>query len=163
MNRNTNIFNYENASDNVVCKMSVICLWLYCFNPDNGATCTLHDTPAGSQNKSVKHSLSPAWSLTRWRCEMQYTPWNIHTAISSRVHTTTDALQLRHNGRDSVSNHQPHDCSLNRLFRRRSKKTSKLRVTGLCERDSPGTREFPGQMASNAENVSIWWHHSNWK
>ena len=27
-----------------------------------------------------------------------------------------------HNGRDSVSNHQPHDCLLNRLFRRRSKK-----------------------------------------
>ena len=42
-------------------------------------------------------------------------------------------LQWRHNGRDSVSNHQPHDCVLNRLFRRRSEKTSKLRVTGhLC-------------------------------
>ena len=40
-------------------------------------------------------------------------------------------LRWRHNGRDSVSNHQPHDCLLNRLFRRRSKKTSKLRVTGL--------------------------------
>ena len=32
------------------------------------------------------------------------------------------ALQWRHNGRDSVSNHQPHGCLLNRLFRRRSKK-----------------------------------------
>ena len=41
-------------------------------------------------------------------------------------------LQWRHNGRNSVSIHQPHDCLLNRLFRRRSKKTSKLRVTGLC-------------------------------
>ena len=41
-------------------------------------------------------------------------------------------LLWRHNGRDCVSNHQPHDCLLNRLFRRRSKKTSKLRVTGLC-------------------------------
>ena len=42
-------------------------------------------------------------------------------------------LQWRHKGRDSVSNHQPHDCVLNRLFRRRSEKTSKLRVTGhLC-------------------------------
>ena len=41
-------------------------------------------------------------------------------------------LQLRHNGRDGVSNHQPHHCLLNRLFWRRSKKTSKLRVTGLC-------------------------------
>ena len=41
-------------------------------------------------------------------------------------------LLWRHNGCDSVSNHQPHHCLLNRLFRRRSKKTSKLRVTGLC-------------------------------
>ena len=69
------------------------------------------------------------------------------------------ALQWRHNGRDSVSNHQSHHHFLNRLFRCRSKKTSKLRVTGLCAGNSPGTGEFPAQMASNAENVSIWWRH----
>ena len=71
-------------------------------------------------------------------------------------------LQWRHDGDDSVSNHQPHDCLLNGLFRRRSKKTSKLRVAGLCVGNSPGTGEFSAQMASNAENVSIWWrHHAN--
>ena len=32
------------------------------------------------------------------------------------------SLQWRHNRRDSVSNQQPHDCVLNRLFRRTSKK-----------------------------------------
>ena len=69
------------------------------------------------------------------------------------------ALQWRHDGRDGVTNHQPHDCLLKRLFRRRSKKTSKLRVTGLCEGNSPVTGEFPAQRASNAENVSIWWRH----
>ena len=76
--------------------------------------------------------------------------------------TKTDwevSLQWRHNGRDSVSNHQHHDCLLNRLFRRRSKKTSKLRVIGLCVGNSPGTGEFSAQMASYAENVSIWWRH----
>ena len=62
-------------------------------------------------------------------------------------------------GRDGVSNHQPHDCLLNRLFRHRSKKTSKLRVIGLCEGNSPVTGEFPAQRASNAENISIWWRH----
>ena len=72
---------------------------------------------------------------------------------------TSFPLRWRHNGRDSVSNHQPHDCLLNRLFRRRSKNTSKLRVTGLCAGNSPWTGEFPAQMASNAENVSICWHH----
>ena len=43
--------------------------------------------------------------------------------------------------------------------RRRSKKTPKLRVTGLCAGNSPVTGEFRAQMASNAENVSIWWRH----
>ena len=69
------------------------------------------------------------------------------------------SLLWRHNGRDGVSNHQPHDCLLNRSFRRRSKKTSELRVTGLCAGNSPVTGELPAQMASNAENVSIWWRH----
>ena len=69
------------------------------------------------------------------------------------------SLWWRHNGRDVISNHQPHDCLLNHLFRRRSKKISKLRVTGLCAGNLPGTGEFPAQMASNAENVSISWRH----
>ena len=69
------------------------------------------------------------------------------------------SLEWRNNGRDSVSNNQSHDGLLNRLFRRRSKKTSKLRVTGLCAVNSPGTGEFPAQMVSNAENVSIGWRH----
>ena len=68
-------------------------------------------------------------------------------------------LRWRHNDPDGVSNHQPHDCFLNRLLRRRRKKTSKLRVTGLGAGNSPMTGEFPAQMASNAENGSIWWRH----
>ena len=39
-----------------------------------------------------------------------------------------------------------------------SKKTSKLRVTGLWGGNSPVTGEFPTQCARNAENVSITWH-----
>ena len=60
-------------------------------------------------------------------------------------------LEWRHNGHDGVSNHQPEHCFLNRLFRRRSQKTSKLCVTGFCVGNSPVTGEFPTQMASNAE------------
>ena len=69
------------------------------------------------------------------------------------------SLPWRHNGCDGCSNHQPHDCLLNRSFRRRSKKTSKLLVTGLCAVNSSVTGEFPAQMASNVENVSIWLRH----
>ena len=79
---------------------------------------------------------------------------------------STLTLQWRHNGRDGVSDHQPHGCLLNRLIRCRSKKTSKLRVTGLCGGNSSVTGEFPAQRASDAENVSIWWcHHAiyTWK
>ena len=68
-------------------------------------------------------------------------------------------LQWRHNEPDGISNHQPRDCLLKRLFRRRSKKTSKLCVTVLCVGNSPVTGEFPAQMASNAEFFSIWWRH----
>ena len=52
-------------------------------------------------------------------------------------------LQWRHNEHDCVSNHLRHDCLLNRLFKRRSKKTSKLRVTGLCAGNSPGPVNSP--------------------
>ena len=54
-----------------------------------------------------------------------------------------ESLQWLHNERKGVPNHQPHDCSLNRLFRRRSKKASKLRVTGIYVGNSPVTGDFP--------------------
>ena len=69
------------------------------------------------------------------------------------------ALQWRHNERDGVSNHQPHDCLPNHIFRCKSTKTPKLRVTGLCEGNSPVTDEFPAQRTSNAEKVAIWWRY----
>ena len=53
------------------------------------------------------------------------------------------SLHWRHNGHNSVSNHQPHDCLLNRLFRRRSNIIPKLRVTGLCVGNSPGPVNSP--------------------
>ena len=71
--------------------------------------------------------------------------WN-HTckvgifATISIIYWTTmqiKTLQCRHNERDGVSHHQPHHCLLNRLFRHRSKKTPKLRVTGLWVGNSP--------------------------
>ena len=52
-------------------------------------------------------------------------------------------LHWRHNDHDGISNHQPYGCLLNCLFGRRSKKTSKLRVTGLCAWNSPGPVNSP--------------------
>ena len=54
-------------------------------------------------------------------------------------------LLWRHNERDGVFNHRRLDCLLNRFLKCRSNKTSKLRVTGLCDGNSQVTGEFPAQ------------------
>ena len=79
--------------------------------------------------------------LTSWRKVPEHRqPW--HGLISPEIFRSLP-LHWRHNDHDGVSNHQPHDCLLNRLFRRRLKKTSKLRVTGLCVGNSPGPVNSP--------------------
>ena len=91
-----------------------------------------------------------------------YPEWSLrYVDTMSQLHDchAMHTLQWRHNEHDGVSNHQPHVGLLNHLFRRRSKKTSKLLVIGLCAGNWPVTGEFPAQRASNAENVSIWWCH----
>ena len=88
---------------------------------------------------------SSMWILLFWRyyfsswsysCDNVWTGWG-------------NTLQWRHNGHNGVSNHQPHHCLHNRLFRRRTKKTPKLRATGLCTGNSPMTGEFPAQRGSD--------------
>ena len=74
-----------------------------------------------------------------------------HSGTTASLWVSGNTLQWRHNGRDGVPNDQPHNCLLNRLFRLRSKQTSKLRVTGLFAGNSPVTGEFLAQKASNAE------------
>ena len=99
----------------------------------------------------VSRAYLPSGSISR---DLYFRPRTISQIVS---------LRWRHNERDGVSNHQPHDCLLKHLFRHRSKETSKLRVTGLCVGNSPVTGEFPAQRASNAEHVPIWWrHHAYW-
>ena len=68
-----------------------------------------------------------------------------HTVISVSIapKTVWNTLQWSHNERHGISNYQPHDCLLNHLFRRRWKTTSKFRVTGLCEGNSPGPVNSP--------------------
>ena len=57
-------------------------------------------------------------------------------------HVFYTSLPWRHNELDGISNHRRPDCLYNRLFRRRSKKTPKLRVTGLCAGNSPVAETF---------------------
>ena len=114
----------------------------------------------GSTDERRRYSVTFSligWAHTRngvWKPYAYFMGYNEHANVSK-----VKASQWRHNGRDGVSNHQPRHCLLNLLYTRRSKKTSKLRVTGLCAGNSPVTGEFPTQIASNAENVSILWRH----
>ena len=68
---------------------------------------------------------------------------SIVSKATPRSRNTIISLHWRSNDHDGVSNHQPHGCLLNRLFSGRSKKTSKLRVTGLCVGNSPGPVNSP--------------------
>ena len=117
------------------------------------------------------YTLNETWPSISLPLPGNTDPWNLsafarianHLAIARGISSSnwvlSTPLQWRHNEHDDVSNHQPRDCLLNRLFRHTWKKTSKFRVTGLCVGNSPVTGEFPAQGASNAENASIWWRH----
>ena len=80
-----------------------------------------------------------------WCFPIIYYFYGVHVVFSKMYFSFKPGFSLRwrHNGHDSVSNHQPHHCLLSRLFRRRLKKTSKLRVTGLCVGNSPGPVNSP--------------------
>ena len=78
-----------------------------------------------------------------WTLDQDFTGRELTTDRVFSVRMLTHPLQWRHNDHCGVSNHQPHGCLLNRLFRQISKKTSKLRVTGLCVGNSPGPVNSP--------------------
>ena len=88
--------------------------------------------------QATSHYLNQCWpsSLTHI-CGTRGDALMVKTAPNIVIRSDTLTLRWRHNELDGVSDHQPHDCLLNRLFGRRSKKTSKLRVTGHCAGNSP--------------------------
>ena len=79
-------------------------------------------------------------------------PYKTMISLYSRTKQTKyTSLPWCHNGCDVISNQQRPDCLLNHLFRHRSKKTSKLHISGLCEGNPLVTGGFPSQRASNVE------------
>ena len=130
-----------------ICHKSANCETMLCFGKLS-CVCSVY---------VVKYSRCCVYT-SRW-CQLPLNKFENSLLSKYRYLWSGKFVQWRHNKHDGVANHQPHDCLLNRLFRRRSKKTSKHRITGLCAGNLPVTGEFPAQMASNAENVSIWWRH----
>ena len=102
----------------------------------------------GSGGWYVDQAISSSYrtASVRWTLQMLQAFHKLTYLIETSQHqylswSARILLQWRHNEYDGVSNHQPLDCLLNRLFGCRSKNTSHA------------------QMTSNAENVSIWWRH----
>ena len=102
----------------------------------------------------VSHkSLKLTWKVHYLKFHSNFAGVN---ALTSQYHcircpSREKPLRWRHNGCNGVSNHRHHDNLLNHLFRRTSKKTSKLHVTGLCEGNPPVT--------GNAESIVMSWRH----
>ena len=87
--------------------------------------------------------------------DYQYVSWKRHKrSCAMLAQNARRALQWCHNEQDGILNHRRLDCLLHRLFKRKSKKTSKFRITDLCQGNPPVIGGF-----SNAENGSIWWHN----
>ena len=87
---------------------------------------------------------------------------NINSELNHWNQTVT--LQWRQNERDGVSNHRRLDCLLDRMFRRRSRKTSKPRVTGLCEGNSPVNSPHKGPVTRTNFHLmtSSWINYGCW-
>ena len=83
------------------------------------------------QQRCLSHCVTSQW------CN------NSNHFITTVMACSKMTLHWRHNDHGGVSNHQPYHWLLNRLFRPRSKKTSKLRVIGLCAGNSPGPVNSP--------------------
>ena len=97
------------------------------------------------------HPVAPVYSDTFSGTSRKWMLMNIYS------NTKNTSLHWCHNDYNGISNDHRLNYLLNCLFRHRSKKTSKLCITGLCERNPLVISGFPPQRASNVENVSIWW------
>ena len=96
-------------------------------------------------------------------CTACYKSWKFHEHPSIRFPLTLLIGGDKHhhsekNERDGVSNHRRLDGLLIRLFRRRPRKTSNLRVTGLCEGKELVTGEFLSRRINDAENDDVIMH-----
>ena len=114
------------------------------------------DTAVGS---SWVRLCNHTWLILVWSFQNRSREgWNQRESLKVRSHSVT--LHWRHDDHDGVSNHQPHGCFLNRLFRHRSKKTSKLRGPVNSPHKGPVTRKiFPFDdviMKYSVANVIKW-------
>ena len=137
---------HVDAIDAIVANIYVTLIWDVSLQIENSDLCL----PGSNQARQRPYRTAIFWLLHAVGCYLcvgQH-QWYQESRFSSLIFCdgrkcfpvwNIEPLHWRHNERDDVSNHRRLDCLPNPLFRRRSKKTSKHRVTGLCEGNSPMT------------------------
>ena len=125
-------------------------LWLASYQfPSFSLTCS-------NQGQNVRHHQSIWWSKIIQIKHCSHCVMSFHK-IFMTAWAIRFSIHWRHNER--LKWQASRFVTQVFFFRRRSKEISKVRATGLSTGNSPVTGEFPAQMSSNAENVSIWWRH----
>ena len=124
LNRNAYIFIQENALENVVWEISAILSWPQCVLIKTWNLIPLYDNLPTAHVGPVHPT---AQIHVYFLCASVHIPPFTQGLLEHS--SKPETLRWRHNESDGVSNHQHHDCLLNRLSRCRSKKTPKLRVT----------------------------------
>ena len=136
-----------NQSNNVLCHSRKLSFWqlpvqsvkkispiwdvsvsMLHHNVGSGSNCHECDIYIYCGNYLCKFKHKSVWS----RVSLSWNPWHDGCWRFRCLFQGHSSLQWRNNGCDGVSTHKPHIYLLNRVFRRRSKKTSKLRVWPLC-------------------------------
>ena len=94
---------------------------------------------AGEIVTPKKYGFHPSWKKFLCRTDIDFSVQFMRTTnacspqMLSEIMVFFNTLQWRHNERDGVSNHQPHDCLLNRLFKAQNKENIKApRHWPLC-------------------------------
>ena len=125
---------------NNLIRSQIVALMVYDFLNNSQTAQNVFDT------SSVDQAGGSRWQQyhRQWFCE-HFCHYNdvIMSAMASQITSLTTVYSIVYSSTDE-------------------RKTSKLRVIGLCVGNSPVTGEFPTQMASNVENVSNWWRHHVW-
>ena len=93
------------------------------------------------------------WVL-KWPCLSKYCPMSAQCCYRDACYQYSDVI---------MSTMASQITSLAIVYSTVYSGLLKLRVTGICEGNSPVTGEFPTQSTSNAENVSIWWRHHEFR
>ena len=112
------------------------------------------------------------WNEQRWKMGYEYSNWEYQSTAKHHQQKYINSLWWRHNGRDGVSNHQPHHCLLNSSAdQRKNQSSASLAFVGGIHRGPVNSRHkwsvtrkmFPFDdvimlLEARSGHVNEWWY-----